>query len=1185
MTDSTGEDAQTGETPSRDRGAEEVGGAVSVGQTVATPTAGARPGPRPPGIAEGTVLAGRFRVLRFIARGGMGEVYEAEDQVLRERVAVKTIRPDVAGDARVMERFLREVNLARSVTHPNVARTFDIFPEGPVTFLTMELLSGETLARRLARTGRMRPSDALPLVEQMAAALASAHEAGIVHRDFKSANVMLSPDERRPGGVRAVVTDFGLARRDRPGRGEPSLTETEAVMGTPDYMAPEQIEGRAVSPATDVYALGIVLYEMVTGEPPYQGDSPISVALKKLKEPPPSPRGRVADLPAEWERTILRCLERDPRDRFASVDDVVRALRGEAIAAGTGVRARRRRLRLAAVAAGLLLAAGVGGLLYRYRGARRAAPQPATAGTVPAAAPLATRPARRSIAVLGFKNLAGRKEDAWVSTALSEMLTTELAAGETLRAISSEDVARMKSDLSLEETDTLGRDSLARVRKNVGADIVLVGSYLVSSSAPPSGERGAPALRLDLRLQDTAAGETIAVVSEKGSASEVDGIATRAGEQLREKLRLPAVSSADAAAVRASLPSNPEAARLYAEGLARLRVFDSVAARDLLQKAVALDPKHALARSALAAAWAGLGYDAKALEASEAAFVLSGDLSRETRLAVEGRYRSSTNEWDRAVEIYRSLFTFYPDNLEYGLQLANAQTRAGRANEALATIAALRRAFPKDDPRIGVAEAETAKALSDFPRMEKAAVEATALADASGARLVGATARMQRGIARRNLGDPRGGEAFSQQARDLFEAAGDRKGAASALNGIGNARYDQGDLPGALTAYEQVLAIGREIGNKRVEAGALDNVANVVGDQGDLAKARKLAEASLALFGELGDKAGQAEALNNIGAGLVIAGDLRGARESFERAIPLYQETGDDGGRAIALTNIAELQWSEGNPAGAAKSFEESLATFRSLGQKSRTVYPATGLATVRAETGDLAGARALLAQALPACREAHDRHQEAFVLSGLGSLDLAEDKPKDARQNFEQALKIRNEIGEKGAAAQSRYDLARVALAEGDAKAARDGARQAADELRAQRLPDDEALALSLATRAALESGSTADAAESVERTRRLAVSGQHETARREYVLASSLLRAARGDAPGARRSLEGAIASAREKGLLAYALEASLALGRIEMRSGAAASGRARLADVAKDAAARGFVRIARRASEARA
>ncbi len=534
---------------------------------------------RAPGLPEGEVLAGRFRIVRFIARGGMGEVYEAEDQVLKERVALKTIRPDVANDARTMERFLREVHLARSVTHPNVSRTFDVFhhvtDEGkdkgasPLAFLTMELLSGSTLSERLSKAGRMSCEDALPIIEQMAAALSAAHEAGIVHRDFKSANVMLEPDERRPGGLRVVVTDFGLARRERPGRAGGSagsaapLTETEAVIGTPDYMAPEQIEGRAISPATDIYALGVVMYEMVTGEQPFEGDTPLSVALKKLKEAAPSPRRAVPDLPPHWEKAILRSLERAPADRYASAGDLVRALSGEAIPAGPGT-LRRRRRRAAGIGAAIAVAAAAVFLITRLPSLRPRASETGTASVA--------RPPRRAVAVLGFKNLAGKPELAWVSTALSEMLTTELAAGEKLRAIPSEDVARMKSDLALGEADTLGKDTLARVRRNTGADLVLLGSFLATGP-----EEGGP-IRLDLRLQDTAAGETIALVSEKGTAADFDALATRAGAQLRDKLDLPAVSAADAAAVKASLPSSPEAARLYAEGLAKLRIFDEVSA-------------------------------------------------------------------------------------------------------------------------------------------------------------------------------------------------------------------------------------------------------------------------------------------------------------------------------------------------------------------------------------------------------------------------------------------------------------------------------------------------------------------------------------------------------------------------------------------------------------------------------
>ncbi|MGE5413523.1 MAG: protein kinase domain-containing protein [Syntrophomonadaceae bacterium] len=1142
-------------------------------ETVVTPISPRAPAPRPPALSAGTLLSGRFRIVRFIARGGMGEVYEAEDQVLGERVALKTIRSDVADDERSMERFLREVHLSRRVTHPNVCRIFDVFHHESLAFLTMELLPGETLADRIARSGRMTPEEALPLVAAMASALGAAHDAGIIHRDFKSGNVMLVRDARRPGETRVVVTDFGLARpRATEGPSAARLTETAAVVGTPDYMAPEQIEGRDLTPAADIYALGIVMYEMVTGEPPFHGETPLSVALKKLKEAPPSPRRGAPELPAAWERTILRCLERQPGDRFTTTAEVVRALEGERLPAGPAE--RRRTQRFAAIAAGALAFAA----LLGYVGYRAAVPAPRVEGSGAPARAGGSRPARRTIAVLGFKNLAGRPEAAWVSTALAEMLTTELAAGEVLRAVPSEDVARTRADLALPESDTLGRETLGKVRTRLGADLVLLGSYL--DAGPASGG----ALRLDLRLQDAAAGETIALVSEKGTESDLDGVATRAGARLREKLGLAAVSPAEAAAVRATLPDNPEAARLYAEGLAKLRLFEDDAARDLLEKAVAADPRHALAHSALAEAWAGLGWDERALAEAKAAFDLSGDLSRETRLLVEGRYRSMANEWDRAIEIYQSLFTFFPDNLDYGLLLARAQTRAGRPKDALATLDALRAAFPVPDGRIDLADAETARALSDFPRVGKAAARAAEFGRRKQARLLVAGALLLESSARNNLGDPKAAMAKSQEARDVFEAAGDRAGVASATNGIGNCLYDLGDLPGAKKAYEEVLAIYRAIGNRRGQAGALDNLANVLGDQGDLAAGRALSEQSLALYREVGDKRGAAQTLNNMGTTLILQGDYRGARALFEQAVPLYRETGDRGGLAICLNNIGEMRAGEGDVAGARAAFEEALKIFRDSGQTSKSVYPLVGLALTRTVTGDLPGARAMLEEGLKLCRDAGDRHESGYVLSGLAAVALAEDRLADARRLHGEARKVREELGEKDAAAQSLVGLARVALAEGDAPAAERAAREAADALSRAKLPDDEAAALTVLARALVAQGRGEDARRALEKARPLVVAGQNDAVRREEELTRASARAALGDGAAARGAVEAAIASAKERGLVASELEATLVLGQIESRIGDGAAGRARLAALEREAAAKGFRLIAREARQGR-
>jgi serine/threonine protein kinase len=316
----------------------------------------------PTTFAAGQVISERYEILRFIGRGGMGEVYEAKDVELRTRVALKTIRQEISANPVTLARFRDELKLARRITHRSVCRTYHLERGRPpggvspdITFITMELLEGETLARRLNRIGRMSAEEALPLVRQMAEGLAAAHEAGVVHCDFKPGNVMLvsetpagvdsqrstqSVDEAEAlqgkpvtgGAVRAVITDFGLARavRRRVTREsiQESLTGNGRIVGTLPYMAPEQLEGCTATPATDVYALGLVIYEMVTGRQPFSGPTPLAAAYKRLKEPPPPPRSMVPGLDPNLESIILRCLETKSDARFPSATKLVEALGG-----------------------------------------------------------------------------------------------------------------------------------------------------------------------------------------------------------------------------------------------------------------------------------------------------------------------------------------------------------------------------------------------------------------------------------------------------------------------------------------------------------------------------------------------------------------------------------------------------------------------------------------------------------------------------------------------------------------------------------------------------------------------------------------------------------------------------------------------------------------------------------------
>ena len=275
-------------------------------------------------LDPGVVVAGRFEILRLIGEGGMGVVYAARDLQLGGSVALKTVRPAIANDREAADRFKQEILLAKLVTHPNVCRIYDLGLQtepAEILFFTMELLEGETLAQHLARLGRMKPADALPLISQMAAALTAAHEAGIVHRDFKPANVLLVPG-RTPEKLRVVVGDFGLARPAEPSG------ETGAIMGTPDYMAPEQFGSGAITAAADIFSLGAVIYEMVTGQIPFPAPTAFEAALKRHREPPVPPRQVVPDFDPRWERIILRCLSEKPQDRFPSAGEVLSALAG-----------------------------------------------------------------------------------------------------------------------------------------------------------------------------------------------------------------------------------------------------------------------------------------------------------------------------------------------------------------------------------------------------------------------------------------------------------------------------------------------------------------------------------------------------------------------------------------------------------------------------------------------------------------------------------------------------------------------------------------------------------------------------------------------------------------------------------------------------------------------------------------
>lgn len=755
---------------------------------------------------------------------------------------------------------------------------------------------------------------------------------------------------------------------------------------------------------------------------------------------------------------------------------------------------------------------------------------------------------RRSVAVLAFRNLSKRPDEAWLSTALPEMLSTELAAGEQLRMVPTEDVTRAQMELPVGDADSLSAETLAKLRSELGSDVVVIGSYTVI------GEKAQQRIRVDLRIQDAVAGETIAEVATMGTEGDLFELVSQAGAHLREQLGVGARSKDEAATVRASLPSNPEAARFYAEGLARLRNFDPLLARNLLHEAVAAEPNYPLSHAALAMAWSALGYDNKARQEAQQAFNLSTKLSREEQLVVEGSYREANKDWAGAVESYRTLFALFPDNLDYGVRLIQAQVSAANARDAQATLDALHKlpAPAVDDPRIDLAEVGIAWLLADAKRVLATASRAVTKGEAQGARLVVAAAKRAQGAAFRRLGENAHALASYAEARQIFVAAGDRAGAAGVLRDIADTTAEQGNYSSALELYRQSLAVAHEIGSKGGEAADLNNMGVVFENQRNFVAAQKMYELALAKYRQVDNKSQATIALGNVGEVLFYQGNLAGAESRFRQAIDSAHEIGDSDNEAYQFGNMGILLQTRGDLAEAKTSFERALSLW---GES--------------------------------------DPHDSSAIRAQLGELQLIQSDLAGARKSQEEALAMRQKLGERGSIAESRLALARLSLEEGRPADAEAGAHEAAAEFQAEKVPDLESLAYALVARSQMEQGESKmeDAAKAVDRAVSLSAKSQQPMIRLLVTIIAERVKVVGGASAAdrkkssiaARRKLQAVLAEAEKLGFFGLKLEAQLALGEMEMKFGPVAAGRSRLAVLEKIAEAKGYRLVARKAATA--
>lgn len=743
---------------------------------------------------------------------------------------------------------------------------------------------------------------------------------------------------------------------------------------------------------------------------------------------------------------------------------------------------------------------------------------------------------RNSIAILGFKNLSGRREEEWLSTAFSEMLTTELGAGGKLLVIPGENIARMKRDLGLPEEASYTPESLHRIRGNLGTDMIVLGAYTAL------GEKSGGQIRLDLRLQDAVTGETAAVLSTTGTEAKLFDLVAQTGEQLREKVGIGNIPSSDSAILQASLPTSTQAAQLYAEGLERLRAYDSLSARPLFERAIQASPKFALAHSALSLAWANLGYQLKAREEAKQAVDLSANLSKEQQLFVEGRYRTVTNDWKKAIEVYQALFAMYPDNLEYGLQLTNAQVFSRKAKDAIVTLQKFRELPPGTSflPRVDLALAFAKEAVSDLNGAIESAHLAESESRAIGAQELEARAWHVEASALRHLGQPEKSLVAYEQARRLFESIGNKGSVARVLCDEALVDSDHGNVPGAMKMFEDSLVVFRAVGDQSSVAAALADIAGVLKTEDDLAGARKKLVEALAISKEIGSR----------------QSSLR-----FE---------------------LASIEAEEGNLAQAKSEFSDLLAASLTANEKFGISLSQAELASVLDTQGEIAAAKKLYEDSLSMTRSMGDEEDTALTLCSFAELLRQEDDLPAAHRAAQEALDIAQKLNEKSDIAEARSALAAVLIEEGGYAQAETLARQssesfASDKSVMRQATSDSLLAL------ALVGEKKVDEAEKVGAIAGAAAAKSQLLGDRVIIaIRLARLQAALGHSREALQKLTAALSEASHSGIVPQELEARLAVLGIEMKAGESSIARAQLALLTRDASSKGFLLVARKSKE---
>jgi tetratricopeptide (TPR) repeat protein/predicted Ser/Thr protein kinase len=1016
--------------------------------------ANATPRPRsvvhsdPATLEPGVVLAQRYEIVEILGQGGMGAVYKATDLELNRTVALKVIRPDLARDKAIVDRFKQELLLAHQVTHRNVIRIYDLSEADGMKFITMEYVEGENLLTLIHEKKKFSPEEAVEIMQQVCRALEAAHGVGVIHRDLKPQNIM------RDKSGRIIVMDFGLARTLE-GDG---MTQSGALVGTMEYMSPEQALGKALDQRSDIFALGLIFYEMLTGQTPFKADSLLASLIRRTQERAASVSDHDNTIPRPLSNVVTKCLERDLDLRYKTANELLadlEAWQGGRAAATLGFEAKvgawGRTIPWPWIAVGVIVLMLVAiGYVWRDKLLR---PSHAAGSGAPAI----------SLAILPFRNASGDPSFDWLGPSLADMLSTDVGQSARLRTVSPDRLHQVLQDLHIAPNTSFDPTMLRRIAEFSNADVVVFGQYA----------RFGDQVRIGATLQDLKNNRSISMKADAPSEKDIPGAFDKLADSVRQNLALSkdAVQELKASSYQPTSTSI-EALRDYNQGIGLLREGKNLEAEKQFEAATKKDAGFALAFSKLGQAYSNLGYDAQAEQAAQRAVSLSQNLPEAEKYLLVAIQAQIAKNFPAAIKAYETIAKVSPENGDVQSALAGLYeqsgdfAKAGEYNQKIlsanpkdinATLAMGRLAIKNDNAQGALDPLNRALSLSvqlDNQEQKAATLHALAVAyrmldrpqdglrDDEDALTIWRSIGQKRGIASSLneiartqvlLGKNKEALANFQEALQVRRDIGDKHGLGDTLMDLGNFQDDHGNHDQALEMYKEALQIERDIGNENQQAGCLNNIAGVYFAKGQYEDARTYYLQALQLREKSKVPDDIVETIHNLAETSVKMGDYDQAFSQYMRALDLRRTMNDTRGAAIESYTLGMILDYQGRFGAAINSKQAALNTFEEL--KDKTYWMAEiqgGYAQALILAGRGNDAKNYLEDALKLSRELKNDGMVSQTLAFQGDAAYYRGDSKTAGALYEQALKAASVSKEPDKILVAKIDLAKVAIQEG---------------------------------------------------------------------------------------------------------------------------------------------------------